>query len=165
MRSKLSPIGQGKISKRPLHHPPIPSPFSAADKHVYVTHRTPFISAVKRIRKLLAHIDERHAQRITSKTKKVHGDRILAAARALENRNAIAGGETELIIVKGAGRAIPKVLSLAAWFGEKSGEGAQVELHTKSVTAVDDLLDANGDDLDEIRVRGVSVLELHIRPA
>jgi ribonuclease P/MRP protein subunit POP7 len=131
---------------------------------VYITHRTPFISAIKRIRKLLAQIDVRHTQRIVSKTKKVHGDRILAAARALENR---VGGDAdshgEVIIVQGAGRAIPKVLSLAAWFGEKGEERGRVELHTKSVSAVDDLLDEHGDE--ETRVRGVSVLELHIRPA
>jgi ribonuclease P/MRP protein subunit POP7 len=163
MRPKHPPVGDRKLSKRPLHHPPIPSPFSASPKHVYITHRTPFISAVKRIRKLLAHIDARHSQRIVSQTKAVRGDRILAAARALENRSADAGADAEVIIVKGAGRAIPKVLSLAAWFGEKGEERGRVELHTKSVSAIDDILDEDGDE--ETRVRGVSVLELHIRPA
>lgn len=64
----------------------------------------------------------------------------------------------------GTGRAIEKVLSVAAFFqGQKDCE---VRLRTTSVPAVDEVLaggDDNAGEREEARARMVSCLQVHIR--
>jgi ribonuclease P/MRP protein subunit POP7 len=51
------------------------------------------------------------------------------------------GGEKEEVVVKGTGKAIQKVVSVAAWFqDEGNGRGVRVRLRTGSVGAVDDVV-------------------------
>jgi ribonuclease P/MRP protein subunit POP7 len=51
------------------------------------------------------------------------------------------GGEKEEVVVKGTGKAISKVVSVAAWFqDEGNGKGVRVRLRTGSVGAVDDVV-------------------------
>jgi ribonuclease P/MRP protein subunit POP7 len=90
----------------------------------------------------------------------------------------------EEVIIKGSGRAVEKVLGLAAWFGERQEEeGIKVRLQTGSVWAIDDIVigerdhtaggdpmdedhDKNeedeDDDIPESRMRQISVLEAKI---
>ncbi|KAH9841292.1 Rpp20 subunit of nuclear RNase MRP and P [Teratosphaeria destructans] len=60
-----------KVTKRPLLRPAIPSPYanSSEQKVVYVSARTPFLSAVKRVEKLLALNDKRLVQAATTLAK------------------------------------------------------------------------------------------------
>jgi ribonuclease P/MRP protein subunit POP7 len=81
----------------------------------------------------------------------------------------------EEVILKGTGKAIQKVLALAAWFQDQAQDelGVKVVLRTSSVGAIDDVIhtdrgeDADGegdnaDDADETRIRRVSCLEVGI---
>ena len=84
-----------------------------------------------------------------------------------------AGGEE--IILKGTGKAIQKVLALAAWFQDEAQHelGVKVVLRTSSVGAIDDVVhkdagentegaEDNADEGDETRIRRVSCLEVGI---
>jgi ribonuclease P/MRP protein subunit POP7 len=168
-----------RLHKRPLYHPPIPSPYAGASKAkvVYIKPSTPFMSAVNRVRGLLRQIDKRGAQSVVEQTKDIRGDQILTQARM-----GLAEASKEAVTIKGTGRAIEKVLSLAAWFVEREvEEGVKVRLSTGSVTAIDDLLpdgsmdDSPGagetgnkeniegnEDMSESRLRQLSVLEVKI---
>ena len=81
----------------------------------------------------------------------------------------------EEVILKGTGKAIQKVLALAAWFQDEAQNelGVKVVLRTSSVGAIDDVIhtdrgeDAEGeagnaDAGDETRIRRVSCLEVAI---
>jgi ribonuclease P/MRP protein subunit POP7 len=134
----------------------------------------PFMSAVRRVRTLLHHVDKRSAQSATSRAStKPKGDRILAAAMM-----GVGDVGREEVTIKGSGRAVEKVLSLAAWFGERQQEeGVKVRLQTGSVWAIDDIVagedkttaeDAMDQDVDETdpmpetQLRQISVLEVKI---
>jgi ribonuclease P/MRP protein subunit POP7 len=186
-----------RIQKRPLLRPPIPSPHATragagasatatTPQVVYIQRATPFMSAVRRVRALLRGIDARAGQSARDRTrpraKKAGalasaGDGILAAARAAAAAAAGGEGGREAVVVRGSGRAIDKVLHLAAWFAARAAEeGVAVGLATGSVCAIDDVVvlepsdtpssdPAAGDDagpLPESRVRQVSVLEAKI---
>lgn len=60
-----------KVTKRPLHRPAIPSPYAGASqqKIVYISSKTPFLSAVKRVEKLLSLADKRLVQSATTLAK------------------------------------------------------------------------------------------------
>jgi ribonuclease P/MRP protein subunit POP7 len=85
------------------------------------------------------------------------------------------GGGGEEVIVKGTGRAIEKVLALAAWFQDdaQSELGVRVVVRTGSVGAIDDVVPRDGKqnaeeavdnahEGDETRIRRVSCLEVGI---
>jgi ribonuclease P/MRP protein subunit POP7 len=161
-----------RIEKRPLLRPPIPPPHANAStpKVVYIQRSTPFMSAVSRVRSLLRKIDQRSGQSARDKTRRAKGDRILAAARCT-----VAEASREEVVVRGSGRAIEKVLQLAAWFTEReASEGVRVKLSTESACAIDDIILQRSDttpdpapqgdagQLPESRVRQVSVLEAKI---
>lgn len=66
----------------------------------------------------------------------------------------------EKVLVKGTGKAIQRVLEIAAFF---EGDGSlDVRLRTGSVGAVDDLIDGEDVTEDGVRLRRVSVLEVAI---
>lgn len=69
--------------------------------------------------------------------------------------------EGSVVTVMGTGRAVEKTLSVASWF-EQQGE-YEVEIRTKTVGAVDDVMDEDGDVEDESRVRRMSCLEVVIK--
>ncbi|KAK3069904.1 hypothetical protein LTR53_011391, partial [Teratosphaeriaceae sp. CCFEE 6253] len=69
---KLAKLPQrAKVTKRPLLHPAIASPYASASqpKVVYISARTPFLSAVKRVEKLLRLSDKRLVQSATTLAK------------------------------------------------------------------------------------------------
>ncbi|KAI7554227.1 hypothetical protein KC331_g679 [Hortaea werneckii] len=169
---KLPP--NATVSKRPLHHAAIPSPYAGASqqKVVYVGTRTPFLSAVKRVEKLLRLSDKRLVQSATTlarqegqngrKRKRQDDDavdEIGDIARQVESAKAKrkAGGLTtgdddvegagEEVLLKGTGKAIPKVMEMGCWFQQR--QEYMVIVRTGSVAAVDDIDvpdGATGDD-------------------
>ncbi len=115
--------------------PPIPSPFAGAQaqKVIYVSSKTPFISAVKRVRKLLAQIDKLSRGRIDLVDGKASDKAKIIATGRKE------GGKPEAVLLKGTGKAIEKVLSLGLFF--QGQEDCRVTLTTGSVGAVDDIVE------------------------
>lgn len=84
------------------------------------------------------------------------------------------GAGAEEVILKGTGKAIEKVLALAAWFQDEAQDhiGVKVALRTSSVGAIDDVVPRSegqntkeaedNADGDETRIRRVSCLEVGI---
>lgn len=158
--------------KRPILHPPIPSPYAGADKPkiVYISTKTPFISAVKRVQKLISLAEKR----LMGKVELVNGtgtDRqklkaLDAATAAPSNRQK----ESEAVILKATNKAIEKALNLAKFF--QCQEGLNVQLRTGTVGVVDDILhDDKGGGIDieeqvveqpDTQIRKISMLEVSI---
>jgi ribonuclease P/MRP protein subunit POP7 len=142
------------ITKRPLLRPAIVSPYasSSAQKVVYISTRTPFMSAVKRVEKLLRLADKRDVQTATTHAQKNKRkrrrdddgaeDEVVAVARGVEEereRKRRAGGVSgEEVLVKGTGKAVSKVMEVGAWFLQRESEFV-VRIRTGSVGAVDDV--------------------------
>ncbi|KAI4264457.1 MAG: hypothetical protein L6R42_000449 [Xanthoria sp. 1 TBL-2021] len=125
-----------RITKRPLLRPPIPSPYasSASPKIIYISAKTPFISAVKRVRKLLDLIDKK----AVGKVDLGDGRKGKETLRALGEVDQASGKEPEEVILKATNRAIEKALGLGVFF---QGQGdVRVRLRTGSVGAVDDIV-------------------------
>ncbi|KAI4117852.1 MAG: hypothetical protein LQ345_002001 [Seirophora villosa] len=141
-----------RIQKRPLLRPPIPSPFTSAahPKIVYISTRTPFISAVKRVRKLLAQTQARAAQSTRGKQppdlvngKGSDGEKLRALERSIvaaeeeEGEGSGKGGKKE-VVLKATSRAIERALELGLFFQEQ--EDLVVRLRTGTAGAVDDVV-------------------------
>lgn len=80
-------------------------------------------------------------------------------------------GELEEIVVQGSGKAVGKVLAIAGWLQERTGEeGVRVRLGTKSWWAVDDLVvgeeeeeqEGDGEVVPDSRMRRVSILMVYV---
>ncbi|KAI7082934.1 hypothetical protein KC356_g7973 [Hortaea werneckii] len=165
------------VSKRPLHHAAIPSPYAGASqqKVVYVGTRTPFLSARKRVEKLLRLSDKRLVQSATTlarqkgqngrKRKRQDDDatdeigdiaRQVESAKAKRKVGGLTAGDDEVegageeVLLKGTGKAIPKVMEMGCWFQQR--QEYMVTVRTGSVAAVDDIdvpEGATGDDNDK----------------
>ncbi|KAL2351552.1 Rpp20 subunit of nuclear RNase MRP and P-domain-containing protein [Cryomyces antarcticus] len=170
-----------RIEKRPLLHPVISSPYSSAQnqKAVYISSKTPFISAVKRVRALLKQIEKRSTQSHTAtKQRKAHGNGVtdIAAMAAVDEK------DPEEVVLKATGKAIEKALNLGLFF--QGQEDCKVRIRTGSVAAIDDIVpigtheqtgmdgvddQARNEDsknineaLPETRIRHTSVVEVAI---
>ena len=145
------------VSKRPLLHPAISTPFSSAEspKVVYITASSPFIPTCKRIRSLLVQIQKREAQSAASAPRGRGGGgrgRLEANGRldpkdveasisssALSRKRSGRGKSagTEKVFLKATGRAIPRALELGVKF--QGEDDYRVEVEMGSVKAIDDL--------------------------
>ncbi|KAF2158822.1 hypothetical protein M409DRAFT_71450 [Zasmidium cellare ATCC 36951] len=207
-----------KITKRPLMRPALPSPYAGAQsqKIVYVSTKSPFMSIVQRVEKLLRLSDKRLIQSATTIAQDRQyrkrrrgggdGDDIEAIAEVAEEqkrnhkrRKMGAEGESavgesavrEEVVVKGSGKAIPRVMELGVWFQQRAEQYA-VRIVTGSTNSIDDVeyekddeevkTGAERDEMDvdqavnaepggeavqktfvsEARIRKVSVLEVHV---
>lgn len=138
------------VERRPLIHPPIAAPFAGADvqKVVYVSRNTPIMAAVKRVKKLLLHVEKRAMQGVDL-TKDRNGMRKLVEANQKLGKNG------EVVLVKASGRAMEQALRVGEWFENREDELAcNVVIRTGSVQAVDDIvekqeLESIGDDQPE----------------
>ncbi|KAF2150341.1 hypothetical protein K461DRAFT_314391 [Myriangium duriaei CBS 260.36] len=148
--TKLPALPDGYIpSKRPLLHPPLPSPNSSSPKTIYISHRTPFLSAASRTTKLLASFDKRDAQSALASARQGKGkakgfrsrEGDVDAAAATLARAETGVGE---VVLKGTGRAVEKTLSLGLWLRER---GFGVRIRTGSVGTVDDVVRVEGKDV------------------
>ncbi|KAI5295671.1 phosphatidylethanolamine N-methyltransferase [Ascosphaera acerosa] len=129
-----------RISKRPIPHAPPANPFagSSAAKIVYVSSRTPFMSAVKRVQKLLRHAEARATARIQLGKQVSEQERLKQLARAGDLL------AQQPVYVKATGRAIEKVVNIGKWFGERSEY--TVTTKTGSVLVVDDIVEVQAAD-------------------
>jgi ribonuclease P/MRP protein subunit POP7 len=124
-----------KVEKRPIPHAPVASPYagSSVPKIVYVASKTPFMSAVKRVQKLLRQAEKRATAGVSLEdTQTTEKQKLAALAKAAETR--------EEIFVKATGKAIEKALNVGKWFEEKEAEYA-VRVITGSVLVVDDVVE------------------------
>lgn len=124
-----------KVEKRPIPHAPVASPYAGASvpKVVYVSRTTPFMSAVKRIQKLLLHAEKRATANINLEDTRKSDKQILEDLSKVSEKR-------EEVFVKATGRAIEKALNVAKWFEEKQAEYT-VNVKTGSVLVVDDIVE------------------------
>ncbi|KAK1478983.1 hypothetical protein CABS01_14667 [Colletotrichum abscissum] len=127
--NKLPRLPEGsKIQKRAL--PRRQQPNSSKSQLIYVSASTPFMSAVSRVRKQLD-------KSLKGNAPSTRGMNLNQRIDLLHRDNGTKGGNGEAIVL-GTGRAIEKVLSIAAWFTEQSD--CEVEVRTKTVGTVDDVV-------------------------
>ncbi|KAG5987501.1 hypothetical protein E4U43_005038 [Claviceps pusilla] len=142
------------IQKRPLLRPQLSS--SSKSPTIYMSSKTPFLSAVRRVRKLLT-----RSLRCSPAPKHASLQSRVAALKRSTNTAAGDGSDARplAVTVMGTGKAIEKTLSLASWF-EQQGD-CEVSLRTRTIKTVDDIVLRDGDDGEgESRVRNVSCLEV-----
>jgi ribonuclease P/MRP protein subunit POP7 len=128
------------IQKRPILHAPIASPYAGKDvqKVVYVSSRTPFMSAVKRVKKLLHQVEKRATQNVKLVKR---GDR--HEMRNLAEASDEIARERESVLVKASGKAITRALKIGEWFSDKEKDiSCTVEVRSGSVNVVDDIVSA-----------------------
>lgn len=152
-------VTDAHVSKRPLPRPAIASPYAGSDdpKVVYVSAKTPFLSAVKRVEKLLHLADKRAFQSAATEAKKAmrkrkrgdeDADEIGMIASIVEDRRNLPVGKDgrghdqggrrgEKVTIKGTGKAVQKVLELGLWFQQR--QEYDVKLKTGTVGAIDDV--------------------------
>ena len=162
-----------RIQKRPILRPAVPSPYAGADqqKVIYVSAKTPFVAAVKRVRKLLDEIEKRSLGKF---------DLINGAGSDKEKLKKL--GEQisppkekkgEEVVLKATNRAIEKLLGIALFFQGK--DDCRVHLRTGTIGVVDDIVEVpdrassgNGqeksgegteEELPESRVRKMTFVE------
>ncbi|GAD92128.1 hypothetical protein NFIA_034770 [Paecilomyces variotii No. 5] len=126
-----------RVQKRPIPHPPVASPYagSSVPKIVYVGTKTPFMSAAKRVQKLLRHAEKRATAGVDLGNKKISEKEKLA--RLAKGQEAL---KKEEVFIKATGRAIERALSVGKWFEEKEDEYA-VRVKTGTVLVVDDIVE------------------------
>lgn len=134
-------------SKQLVKHKPLrPYTQTESDHTVYVKSKTPFISAVKRINKIL------------SKYETIPNKR----GKYVSKGNV--SGNIEYITVMGMGKSIEKTVNIGVYF--KFDLDFKVDIITKSVGVLDEFRpngDDDGDDSDEIlRKRNVGGVEVRI---
>lgn len=132
-----------RVEKRPILRPPIASPYAGASvpKVVYISAKTPFMCAIKRVQKLLGHAEKRATSKVDLSNKKISDkaklEQVVQADEALKK---------ESVLIMATGRAIDKAMSLENWFREK-GDEYDVNVRTKAVLVVDDILpDSRGEN-------------------
>ncbi|OCL14256.1 hypothetical protein AOQ84DRAFT_359066 [Glonium stellatum] len=126
-----------RVSKRPLLHPAIPTPFtsSAFQKVVYVKHKTPFIPIIKRVRHLLSKAEDRDTQSLLPRKTPLDAKTIEAAIAEGQGEKK---GKREEIFVKASGRAIERALQVALFFQQQSD--CRVRISTGTADAIDDII-------------------------
>ncbi|KAL5043510.1 Rpp20 subunit of nuclear RNase MRP and P-domain-containing protein [Aspergillus fruticulosus] len=146
-----------RINKRPIPHPPISSPYAGASipKTIYVSSSTPYMSAVKRVQKLLLHAQKRATTSLANKSNKnknkgknapqkklgeqgqTQQERLIAAIARGEDREQL---DKEEVFVKATGKAMKTALRVGRWFGSHGREEEyRVRVSTGAVLVVDDV--------------------------
>jgi ribonuclease P/MRP protein subunit POP7 len=115
------------------------------------------MSAVKRVRKQL----DLGLRRQSAAPKNASlQSRVEALEREQRSSSTSGVGGVE-VTVMGTGRAVDKMVRLAGWF-EQQGD-CTVQMRTKTVGTVDDVVDVEGEAEDESRVRRMSCLEVVVK--
>ncbi|KAF1841848.1 uncharacterized protein K460DRAFT_345093 [Cucurbitaria berberidis CBS 394.84] len=192
-RQKLPKLpNNAVISKRPLLHPAIPTPFASthAPKVLYITASSPYIPALKRIRRLLSEITKREKQSTAAQSKRsgrrppepngrlAPADVEREIADQAARRDGAALGR-ERVYLKATGRAIPRALELGVHF--QGEDDCRVTVEMGSVRAIDDIEVRSGsiedtdnhneqvggdkeeEDIPETRIRTLSSVTISIR--
>lgn len=140
-----------RIHKRPIPHAPVASPYAgpSTPKIIYISSTTPYMSAVKRVQKLLRHAEKRATASVSAavagkskQQKRTRGnqnqqERLLAALARGEEREQLSSEE---VFVKATGKAMKVALRVGRWFenGDRKAE-YKVRIKTGSVLVVDDV--------------------------
>ncbi|KAK2793967.1 hypothetical protein FQN52_000299 [Onygenales sp. PD_12] len=137
--SKVPKIpSHARIQKRPIPHPPTASPYAGAKvpKIVYVSTKTPFMSAAKRVQKLLKQAERRATSKIDLSEKTSDKQKFGQLAESTEEL------KKEAVFLKATGRAIDKAMDIGKWFGAK--EEYAIKVKTGTVLVVDDIVEDEG---------------------
>lgn len=125
-----------------IKHPPLkPYLHTELDTTVYVKSSTPFMSAVKRINKIITKFDE------------------IPNKRGRTIRRGNISKKVNYVTIKGMGKCIEKVLSLGIHF---QCENFQIETYTKSIGVLDEIVDEKDEDDNEMKKRNVGAIEIRI---
>ncbi|OOF95936.1 hypothetical protein ASPCADRAFT_5268 [Aspergillus carbonarius ITEM 5010] len=139
-----------KVQKRPIPHPPTPSPYSGSSspKTIYVSSSSPTMGVIKRVQKYLRAAENRATGTVLGKNK---GRREQIAALA-KSQEAL---KKEEVFVKATGRAMERALKVGKWFeAEERKEEYSVRVKTGSVVVVDDVVeDGEGEGEGDIEER------------
>ncbi|KAF8416065.1 Rpp20 subunit of nuclear RNase MRP and P-domain-containing protein [Tirmania nivea] len=169
--SKLPPLPPSyTLQKRPLLHPPIPPIHSKrVPQIIYISARTPFISAVKRVRKILsvqeaslwstistlddASNEQYRRQRNYRNNQRWRGGGARRVGRNAALTQPLERGEPvgEGVILKATGKAINKCLSLGVYF--MKDDTVAVRVGTGSVDAVDDIVRKPGATAKQLQTK------------
>ncbi|OAX80474.1 hypothetical protein ACJ72_05194 [Emergomyces africanus] len=124
-----------RIQKRPIPHPPSASPYAGAKvpKVVYVSTNTPFMSAAKRVQKLLKHAERRATSKVNLSEKIGEREKLAKLTKSTEEL------QKEEVFIKATGRAIEKAMSIGKWFEAK--EEYAIKVNTGAVMVVDDIVE------------------------
>jgi ribonuclease P/MRP protein subunit POP7 len=169
-----------KVEKRPLLRPPITSQYASSQhsKVIYISTKTPFMSAIKRVQKLLLQAEKRSAQsasdQVSSRPKySVSSNDEITDIERVATIMAAEKHDQDEIVLKATGKAIAKALSLALWFDEKVEYNIRIE--TGTVGAIDDIVapedeDQNmkedgQEDIPESRIRYASTIQIFVSAA
>ncbi|KAF2643205.1 hypothetical protein P280DRAFT_421824 [Massarina eburnea CBS 473.64] len=142
------------ITKRPIHHPAAPAPFSCSvsPKTLYISPTTPFIPTLKRIGKLLSEIQKRAQQSSASSQHNARfqnrgrGNPLLPNGRLnaadvekdiVEGSLGGGGDGAEVVYLKATGRAIERALQIGMHF--QGEDDCRVRVEMGSVRAIDDV--------------------------
>ncbi|KAK7903413.1 hypothetical protein LTR67_001433 [Exophiala xenobiotica] len=136
------------VQRRPLNHAPVANirAGAAVPKVVYVSQQTPLMAAVKRVKKILGHIEKRAMQQagVTMAGKDRDRRHRIRAANETITRN------KEEVLVKASGRAMSQALRVGEWFRNKEKEFlCDVAVRTGSASVVDDLVEVPPQDEGE----------------
>ncbi|KAI1421787.1 Rpp20 subunit of nuclear RNase MRP and P-domain-containing protein [Xylaria sp. FL1777] len=171
---KLPPIPKGAtVRRRPIPSGPVASTNSA--RRIHVSTKTPFRSVTTRVRKQLDKYLHQSASSRSAFTNKLSqkknaslGERVRRIQE--QSQNTTTGGlglgleNSGEVLVLGTGRAIQKVTEVALFFQKQPD--CVVQLRTRSVAAVDDVISKEEDGLEgdvSERTRMMSSLEASIR--
>lgn len=131
---------KSKIQKKVIKHAPLrPYVHTELDTTVYVKSKTPFVSAVKRIEKMISKFD------------------MIPNKRGKFVRKGNISGSCNYIVVKGMGKSIGKAINIGLHF--KFQENFCVDIFTKTVGVLDELVDQDDDGASEDSGRQDTVLQ------
>jgi ribonuclease P/MRP protein subunit POP7 len=134
------------VQKRPIIHSEVASPYAGVgvQKAVYISSKSPFMSTVKRVKKLLLHIEKRATQNVKLVERGTKEE-----MRKLADASDKIAKDREEVIVKASGKAIPKAMNVAEWFSSKEKDmSCKVEIRSGNVSVVDDIVELT-DPADE----------------
>ncbi|OKL60764.1 hypothetical protein UA08_04273 [Talaromyces atroroseus] len=149
-----------RIQKRPIPHAPIASPYAGntVAKLVYVSSRTPFMSAVKKVQKLLRTAERRAMMPLIDERQQRKNNKNRAYGQESSGPSSTTAAKVlgkcqqrlreDKVLVKATGRAIEKALEVGRWFETGKGKAEdeyEVEVRTGSVCVVDDILEDDGE--------------------
>lgn len=151
------------INRRPINHASIASPFAGprVQKVVYVSRKTPVMSAVKRVKKFLREIEKRAMQSQGVDNVLGGGGRASRGEdrelhRRLEDVSEKLRWDAEEVLVKASGRAMEQALRIAEWFrNREEGISTKVDVRTGSVSVVDDIVEKDENEHTEAEAEAV----------
>lgn len=114
------------------------------------------MSAFKRVKKILSHVDQRAVQSQLARGRRLHGKESTSKS---QNQEAVSAEEEE-VLVKATGKAIEKALNLAVFLQKQ--QDFRVTLRTGTVDAIDDFVASAGVETPESQIRHTPMVEIGV---